>query len=191
MFSQADLERESQNLAATLSPLAKAGIQNQMLESEQFLQPVQCNLTTSSQPKVGERATTATVSVSETCSAQVFDDAVLQQQTSVQFVQDAQKQLGSGFVQRGNLSTSIEKTTLLDKSHHTCQLTVSAAGTLIFYLSQAQMHALKTQIAGKKITEAQRQLLALAGVQGVAIQPAHQSDISLPTDPNQIPMQEM
>ncbi len=44
------------------------------------------------------------------------------------------------------------------------------------------MQALKTQITEKKVIEAQRQLLALAGVQGVAIQPAHQSDISLPTD---------
>ena len=191
MLSHTDLERETQSLAGSLSPLAKAGTQKQALESEQFLQPMQCSLTSSSHPKVGERAITATVSVSETCSAQVFDVAVLQKLTSVQFVQDSQKQLGSNFIQRGNLSTSIEKTTRLDKSHHTCQLTVSATGTLILYLSQAQMQALKMQIAGKKITEAQRQLLALAGVQGVAIQPAHQTDISLPTDPNQITMQEM
>jgi hypothetical protein len=191
MLSHADLEREATNLASTMSPLAKAGIQNQMFESEQFLQPMQCDLTTSSQPKVGERTTTATVSVSEKCSAQVFDDAVLQQLISVQFVQDAQKQLGSNFVQPGNLSTTIEKTTLLDRSHNTYQLFVSATGTLIFHLSQAQLQALKTHIAGKRITEAQRQLLALAGVQGVAIQPAHQTDVSLPTDPNQITMQEM
>jgi hypothetical protein len=191
MLSHADLEREAQNLAGSLSPLAKVGIQNQMLQSEQFIQPVQCSLTTSSHPKVGERANSATVSVSETCSAQVIDDAVLQRLGNMQFVQDTYKQLGSNFVQRGNLSTSIEKTTLLDKSHHTCQLTVSATGTLILYLSQAQMRTLKTQIAGKKIAEAQRQLLALAGVQGVAIQPAHQTDKSLPSDPNQITMQEM
>ncbi len=191
MLSNADLQREAHTSAGTMSSNANAGLQNQMQKGEQLLRPMQCSVHTSSNPKVGERATTATVSVSETCTAQVYDNAVLTQITSVQFQQDSLKQLGSNFVARGNSSTVIEKTTLLDKSHQTYQLTVSAAGTLIFHLSPSQLQTLKTQIAGKKITEAQRQLLQLQGVQGVYIKPVSQTDTTLPTNSNQIQIQVM
>jgi hypothetical protein len=143
-------------------------------------------INSSSHPKVGERATTASISVSETCNTQVYDNAILTQLTSSQFIQDAQHQLSSNFSQRGNLSTSIEKVMLLDKRHQTYQLTLSVSGMLIFHLSASQLQRLKMQIAGKKIRDAQRELLALVGVQGVYIQPSNQQDMNLPTDQNQI-----
>jgi hypothetical protein len=186
MLSNADLQRERQYLAGTLSTTATVGIQHQILPTEQFLHPMQCSVHTSSIPKVGEKATTATVSVSQTCTAQVYDHIALQKLTTHQFIQDSQHQLGSTYTERGSLTISTQKTTLLDKRHQTYQLTVSAAGTMIFHLSPTQLQRLKTSIAGKRIAEAQRQLLALAGVQGVYIQPSHQSDLSLPTSPEQI-----
>jgi len=188
MLSNADLQREATYIAGTLSTNANSGIQQQIRASEQLLQPMQCNLTTTSIPKVGERATTATVSVSETCTVQVYDNAILTQLTNTQFTQDSQKQLSSNFTQHGNLTIAIAKTTLLDKRHSTYKLEVSAAGMLIFHLSPSQLKNLKAQIAGKKIREAQHELLALTGVQGVSIQPARQSDLSLPANPDQIEM---
>jgi hypothetical protein len=186
MLSNADLQREAHTSAGTLSTDANTGIQRQMQKGEQLLRPIQCSEHTSSNPQVGERATTAIVSVSETCSSQVFDNAVLTQLTRVQFQQDSQKQLGSNFTQRGNMSLAIEKTTLLDKSHQTYELSVSASGTLIFHLTASQLQRLKTSIAGKRIADAQRQLLALAGVAGVSITPGSQTDTTLPADPGRI-----
>ncbi len=186
MLSQTDVKREANLLAASLNAEARQGIGEQIKPTEQMLQPVTCSLNTTSNPKVGERAVTATVSVAETCKAQVCDYSVLQSLTQSAFLADAQSRAGSNFVERGTIATAIAKTTLLDKSHSTYKLEVTAAGTLIFHLSPSQLQSLKMQLAGKRIAEAQRNLLSLAGVAGVYIQPGSQNDTSLPADPSKI-----
>ncbi len=188
IVSQTDVKREAVTLAASLDATARQGIQEQVIPTEQLLRPMQCSRTTTSNPQVGERAITASVSVFQTCNAQVYDYSLMQSLTQSAFLADAQNQAGSNFIQRGTLTLAIEKTTLLDKSHQTYQLTVSAAGVMTFHLSPTQLQTLKTQIAGKRIAEAQRKLLTLTGVQGVFIQPALQTDLSLPTNPDQIQM---
>ncbi len=186
MLSSADLQREATHLAGTLSNDAKVGIQLQMRASEQNLVPMQCSTHTTSNPKVGEEAKTAIVSVSETCSTQVYNNAILQQLISMKFLQDAAQQLGSNFVQSGSLTIAERKTMLLDKMHSTYKLDTSATGTMIFHMTATQLRWIATQIAGKPVAEAQHELLELSGVAGVYIQPAHQSDLSLPTDPGSI-----
>ena len=186
MLSQADLKREATHLAGTLSPIAKVGILSQIRDFEQNLVPMQCSAHTTSNPKVGERATTANVSMSETCITQVYDNAALQQLIGMQFTQDAGRQLSSNFVQSGNLTIAKRKTTLLDKTHSTYELSVAATGTLIFHLTPPQVQTLKKRIAGKSTAQAQQELLQLTGVAGVYIKPAHQDDSSLPTDPSSI-----
>jgi nucleoid-associated protein YgaU len=186
MLSNADLQREAADLAGALSTEAKVGTQSQLLDSEQFIQPMQCTVYTVSHPKVGERATEAQVSVSETCTAQVYDYAALREQVQAHFLQDAGRKAGSNFRQSGNLSVTLERTTPLDRKHTTYQLTVSAAGTMVFRLSAAELHTLGIQLAGKPIDQAQRELLQIQGVQGVDITPARQGDSVLPTDPSRI-----
>jgi hypothetical protein len=188
MLSQADLKREATYLAGTLTPLAKVGIQSQTRDFEQNLVPMQCSVYTTSNPNVGERATTATVSVSETCIAQVYDYSEVASLTRSAFSKDAQSQAGSYFVQSGSLTVAQRKTTLLDKMHDTYELSVSATGTLTFHLTSPQVQTLKKSIAGKPTAQAQQELLRLSGVAGVYIQPAHQDDTSLPADPDQIQM---
>lgn len=186
MVSEADVKGETIHLAGLLDQVAKQGIQKQVNTFEQFLQPMQCSSTTSSLPKVGEKAEQARVSVAETCTGQVYDSATLQTLTRWQFLHDAGKKGGEHFFPQGTLSIALAKITLLDSRHHTYQLTITAQGNLQFHLTTQQVHAIATQIAGKKPTEAQRELLQLQGVQGVYIQPVSQTDVSLPTDPNQI-----
>jgi len=188
MLSQADLKREATHLAGTLSPDAKVGIQNQMRDFEQNLVPVQCSVHTTSNPKVGVKATTASISVSETCSAQVYDYSEVAYLTRSAFLKDAQSQAGNNFVQSGSLTIARRKTTLLDRIHVTYELSVSATGTLIFHLTAPQVQTLKKSITGKSTAQAQQELLELSGVAGVYIKLAHQSDISLPTNPDQIQM---
>lgn len=188
MLSSADLKREATHLAGTLSPNAKVGIQSQMRDFEQNLVPIQCNMHTASNPKVGEKATTANVSVFETCITQVYDYSEVASLTTSAFLADAQSQLSSNFVQSGNLTIAKRKTTLLDKTHSTYELSVSATGTLIFHLTAPQAQSLKKRIAGKSTAQAQQELLQLTGVAGVYIKPAHQDDLSLPTNPDQIQM---
>jgi hypothetical protein len=191
MLSQADLKREATRLAGTLSPNAKVGIQSQMRDFEQNLMPMQCSVHNTSNQKVGEKATTASISVYEACSAQVYDYSEVASLTRSAFLADAQSQAGSNFVERGVLTIATQKTTLLDGSHRTYELDISAAGTLIFHLSSSALQAIATQIAGKRLITAQRNLLGLAGVSGVYIKPVSSSDTTLPADPGQIQIEVM
>lgn len=187
-LSHADLNREATHLAGTLSHFAEVGLQSQIRDTEQNLVPMQCSVHTTSHPKVGEKASNASISVSDTCSVQAYDKLTLQQLINNQFVQDAAQQLSSNFVQHGGLTIATQKTVLLDRIYSIYKLSVSATGLLIFHLPTPKLHAIVTQIAGKRLIEAEHELLELAGVAGVYIKPAHQNDMSLPTDPNQIQM---
>src|SRR5207237_7831246 len=110
----------------------------------------------------------------------------LQSLTRSQFLRDVAIQAGTDFLPKGTVAIAVGKATLLDKSHNTYHLSVTAMGSVIFHLSKARLATLTRQIAGKRIDQAQRALLRLQGVQGVYIQPVNQTDVSLPTDPNQI-----
>ncbi len=74
IVSQADLDAAAKQLAGTLDPQAKDAISSQVKITEQLLTPLNCTYQTTATPKVGEKATTAPVSVSETCNVQVYDD---------------------------------------------------------------------------------------------------------------------
>jgi hypothetical protein len=189
VVSRADLQTAARQLASVLDPLARKNLHSQIAESERVLTALQCSSATSSNPNVGEKATEAVVFVAETCKAQVIDDHALQEQVRVLFATDAANTLQwAGVVQRNSLSLTLATPLLLDKSHHTYQLAVSASGTLVFQLSDTQLHRLVMRITGKKITEAQRLLLAIKGVQGVSITPAYPEESTLPTDPGRIHM---
>lgn len=181
MLSKSDLQGEATTLASSLEEKSRQNVQQQIKPTERLLQPIQCNLSISSDPKVGEMAKTATVSVYEACSAQVYDYSEVALLTRSAFLSDAQRENGSNFTQRGSLTIT---PTLFKGSH----LEVSAVGMFVFHLSSIRLQTLKTQIAGKKIIEAQQELLQFQGVQGVYIQPAHQSDLTLPANPDQIQM---
>lgn len=186
MLSQTDVKKETAILATSLDLISHQGIQEQIKPTEQLLQPAQCKLTITTNPRVGEQATMASVSVFETCNSQVYDNSLMQSLTQQAFSEDAQREDGSNFIQRGTLAIALANTRLLDKAHQTYQLEVSATGTLIFHLTAQQLQSLKTQIAGKRIAEAQHELLQFEGIAGVYIQPAHQGDSQLPADPGQI-----
>jgi hypothetical protein len=186
MVSSIDLQTATHQVASMLDPLARNGLQSQIAETERILTPVQCSYNTLSTPKVGERATEARVNVSEVCQTQVIDYTALQEQAGLLFDADAAKTLQWGVLQGNSLALTLATPWLLDSSHHTYKLAVTASGTLVFQLSETEVHRLVTQIAGKPITQAQHELLQLQGVQGVSIQPARQGETTLPADPNQI-----
>ncbi len=190
-LSQSDVDAATKQIAGTLDPLAKVAITSQMKTTEQILTPLNCTYQTIATPKVGEKATTAQVNVSETCNGQVYDDEVLQTLTRSQFLRDVATQAGADFIPTGTVAVALKKAMLLDKSHNAYQLDVTARGRVIFHLSKARLSTLTRQIAGKRIDQAQKHLLALHGVQGVSIQPAGTTDTSLPTDPSHIVIQVM
>jgi len=184
--SPTDLTTAAHQLASVLDPLARNGLQRQIAETQREVVPVQCSYNTLSTPTVGERATEARVSVSEVCKTLVIDYTALQEQARLRFAADASKTLGWGELQGNSLSLTLSPPVFLDSSHHTYKLAVTASGILVFHLSETQLQTLVTQIAGKRITQAQQQLLTIKGVQGVSIQPARQGETILPADPNQI-----
>jgi hypothetical protein len=136
-------------------------------------------------PKVGEKATEATVTVFEACSVQVYDYAALERLTTQQFTQDITAKFGVGFTPKHDVRLVIQKIILLDSRHTTYQLAVTAQGSVIFHPSTNQLQKLTQVIAGKSITQARTELLHLPGIEGAYIQPLDNSQ-TLPADPTQI-----
>ncbi len=185
MVSKEDADSATKNLTTPLDSQAKNTLVGQMQSSEQQLTPVHCSLTATVSPKVGEKATQATVTVFETCSVQVYDYAALARLTTQQFTQDTTAKFGGGFTPKHDVTLAIEKISLLDSRHTIYQLAVTAQGSVIFHPSANQLQNLTQVIAGKSISQARTELLHMKGIEGAYIQPLDNSQ-TLPTDPNQI-----
>ncbi len=185
IVSKEDADTATKKLTTQLDPQAKNALVGQMQSSEQQLTSLHCSVTTTMSPKVGEKATKATVTVFETCSVQVYDYAALERLTTQQFTQDITAKFGVGFTPKHDVTLAIQKITLLDSRHTIYQLAVTAQGSVIFHPSANQLQKLTQRIAGKSITQARTELLHLPGIEGAYIQPLDNSQ-TLPTDPTQI-----
>jgi len=184
--SPADLQTATHQLATVLDPLARNSLRSRIAERERLITEVHCRAASSSTPPVGERASQVMVSVSETCTAQVIDSAALQDQVRVRFEADAAHTLPWAVLQANRLSQTLAPPRLLDSRHHTYRLRVTATGIMVLHLSETELHSLSMQLAGKPLSQAQTALLAIQGVQGVWITPAHQGESRLPAEPSQI-----
>ncbi len=127
----------------------------------------------------GSETTQVSVTVSETCTGEVYNTSALHGLLMQIMIQQAIKQLGNGYSLVGDLQPSITRA-MTNTRHKTVILQVKVISTWMYQFSQAQRDRIKLAIRGKGKEEATALLLHMPGIQTVSIRISNSN--ALPTD---------
>ena len=184
IVQQSDINNVANPLVSPTEKSALSSVQAQRHANEQFVGQPQCAPKVNANPPVGSHSQTVTVSVSATCSGEVYDQggAVALAVTSLQ--NQANIHPGKSYKLVGKIVTSISKIAVIDNKG-TVSLVINAAGIWEYNFGATQETQLAKLIAGKSQQAAQGILAAQTGVGKVA-SIVLSSGTTLPTDPTQI-----
>jgi hypothetical protein len=168
MVMRQDINKVASSLKASLDQSVQAALSQQVQPTETLVTPVPCTSTVTSDHKAGEEASRVQVTVSETCTGEVYETNALRNLLTGAVTQQAAHQLGEGYGLVGDIQASIAKASL-NPQQGTVTLQVKVISTWMYQLSQAQQDQIKLSIRGKSKAEAIALLLRTPGVQRVSL----------------------
>ncbi len=185
IVQQSDIDGAATTLEAN-PPNAQRVLQGQVRTNEQMIGTPQCTPNVTSDHKAGDQAASVTVTVSFTCTREVYDRDGALSMAAKQLTTQAATRPGPGYTLAGKIATALAQAALADASTGTIKLTVNAEGIWVFHFSAAQKLSLAKLIAGKSKKDVQSLLSARKGVSSISIQFSGGDGDTLPTDPGQI-----
>jgi serine/threonine protein kinase len=184
---QSDIDNASKSLENMLIPGAQQSLQAQVQPNEYFVNSPQCTPMITTDHNIGDKATSVTVTVKVTCSAEVYDRLGAQTIAANLLKQEAARNPGAGYLLTGNLVTAVTQVTVTDAQKGTLSLLVRAEGIWVFQFDDTQKQTLARLVAGKSRVDAQSLLLRHPGVASADIVIRSDENI-LTTDPYRISM---
>ena len=183
MVTQQNIDSAVSSIKASLDQSVQAALRQQVQPNETLITPVPCTSNVITDHKAGEEASHVQVTVSETCTGEVYDTKALYDLLMQAMTQQATGQLGDGYGLVGDIQTSVTKATL-NAHQGTATLQVKVISTWTYQFSQAQQAQIKLAIRGKSKEEAITLLLHMPGVQTVSISTGNGD--AIPTDVQRI-----
>ena len=184
VIQQSDIDGAARGLEGTLTQDAQAALQGQVRSGERVADgSLKCQPHVSADHNAGDVAPSATVTVTMTCSEEVYDFAAVQRMATnlLQAQAGSDPNLGSGYALSGGVVVSVLSATLAGAQGQV-DLAVQARGLWAYAFSPALLRRLAAQLAGKTQDQARALLLQQPGVASVRFN----SNSTLPTDSNQI-----
>ena len=183
MVRQQDIDAVAASLKASLDQGVQAALSQQVQSNETLVTPVPCTTTVTPDHKAGSEATQVSITMSETCTGEVYDTSAFHDLLMQEITQQATKQVGTGYGLVGDLQASITKAAM-NIRQGTAALQVKVSSMWIYQFSQAQQNHIKIVIRGKSKEEATALLLHVPGVQTVSI--SIKNGNAIPTDVQRI-----
>jgi serine/threonine protein kinase len=186
VVQQSDINGSANLLENANAPNPQQLIQPLVQPNELLIGTPQCKPNITSDHNAGDKASSVTVTLSFTCTGNVYDQNGAQS-LAVQLLENqAKTDPGNGYALKGNVSTNIISATLTNASQGTVSVQVSATGTWVYQFSAALQQQLAQLIAGKSEQAAQTLLGGEPGVSNATIQLQGSDSSILPTDPGKI-----
>ena len=176
---QSDVDNAANPLKPALLQSALTTLNGLKHTGEQYVSNPSCKTQVMSNPGVGSKATSVTVSITATCSAETYDQASADTIAANLLKAEADKDTGGGYALSGTITTSNASSTVDSTGNVT--LLVKTSGTWMHQFDSALKTSLAKLIAGKSKKDATNILLQQPGIDKVDIN----GDI-LPTDYTQI-----
>jgi hypothetical protein len=165
--AKADIDTTSRALKTTLAQSVTGALQSQLKPQEQ-LELLPCTPTVSSDHQPGQEAREVKVSVSETCSAVVYNYNELISKATDLLSHRAHQQFGTGYSLIGPVQVSITQVIKVTGTPPT--LIYSCQGTWVYAIAQQAQQHIKHLIAGKSKQVALKVLLSMPGIERVSIE---------------------
>jgi hypothetical protein len=181
VVKQSDIATAASTLQASVTASMTAALHSQLAQGEQ-LQKEPCSPAISPDHHVGDEAQQVTVTVSETCSAVVYNSAALIAQAAKLIRIRGEKAGITGYMRSGGESVQVIQVAI---HNQTVLLSFTAQASYIFQLTTGEEQRIRERIAGENRVTALRQLAAISGIQRASISGV-QDDQLLPDDPQHI-----
>ncbi len=168
MVTQQDINSAVLTPKTSLDQSVQAALSQQVQPDETLVAPVLCRSRVAPDHQAGSEATQVSVTVSETCTGQVYTTSALHALLMQTITQQAARELGKSYSLVGDFQTSISQATI-NTRQGTAILQVKAISAWVYQFSQAQQQQIKLAIRGKSKQEATSLLLHMPGVESVSI----------------------
>jgi serine/threonine protein kinase len=155
VVQQSDINSAANSLETTNAPNAQQVLQAQVHANEQLIRSPQCDPNVTSDHTAGDKATSVTVTVTYTCTGEVYDHRGALAMAEHWLKQDASTNPGTGYGLVGNIVTTLTQAQVSDTSQGTVTVSVTAEGVWAFQFGDVQKLAPVKLIAGKKKEAAQ------------------------------------
>ena len=182
---QSDIDGAISQLTGTLTQRAQVGVMAQILPGEQLIGSTGCVPGVTTNHSAGERAANVTVTVTETCSGEVYDQQQAHATAGNLLTATALKKFGTSYALVGNVTTMILRAMLVNPAGKVA-VQVKAGGVWAYQFSGTQKSQLAHLITGKSEKDAIAALATTAGVHSVNVQVNGGDGNTLPTDTKQI-----
>ena len=182
---QSDIDGAATPLVNQLTSTAQSAVQQQVLANEQFASAPDCTPTVKSNHKANDRVSDVTVTVTDICKGEVYDEHAAQLMAADLLISDATDQLGAQYVLAGYTVIGTPQVVTTDQSG-VVTMNVSAEGVWAYQFSDTQIQTFAQLIGGKPLADAQALLRKQPGVKKVSITTAGGWGSALPTSPNDI-----
>ena len=184
VVTRQDLDHGVESLTTTLIQSSHAAFTAQLTAHEALVTPA-CTRSVTADHQAGAEAATATVTVSEQCTAIAYDAAALQEQATQVLTSELAQRVGTHYSLVGTVQASVLHARIIDQKREVARLTVNIEGTWMYQFSQQELQRIRQLIAGKTQPQAVRMLLGLPGIQRATIEGIGENR-SLPKDSSRI-----
>ncbi len=185
IVQQSDIDGAANSLEKPLTDSVQADLQKQMRAGEKLVSPAQCTKKVTADHAAGDRAANVTVSVTVTCTAEVYDEQGALTMAKNLLIDKAKTDPGAAYALVGDIVTRVTKIMVTDPKQATLNLYVNAEGIWVYQFNDARKQELAKQIAGKSKQAAIDFLKTQPGIAKVDDIQLPSGD-TLPTDPQQI-----
>jgi hypothetical protein len=183
---QSDIDNTTHTLEAANSPEPQQIFRAQIHANEQLLNAAQCKPNVSSNRAAGEQAPSVTVTITFTCTGEVYGQSAALALAQKLLANQAKDSFGPRWTLQGSIAATITRAVLSNAGRGTITLTANTSGTWVADFDDPYLQAPAASIAGKTRQEVQAILSANKDISGANIQiPASNGD-TLPTDVHQI-----
>lgn len=183
---QSDIDNAANKLKVANAPNPRQIFQAQVRTNEQLINSAQCKPNISSNPAAGAQATSVTVTVTFTCTGEVYDQSAALALAQKLLMNQAKGSFGPRYTLQGSIAATETRAVLTDTKQGTITLTASTSGTWVTHFDDTYLQALAVSIAGKTRQEAQSILSANKDIVSADIQISGSNRDILPTDVHQI-----
>jgi hypothetical protein len=184
VVTKQDIDTLSSKLKTVLLHSVQAALQAQLSAQEEVVTPIPCNPTVTANHRPEDEAADVRVTVSETCTAEVYNTGSLQTLGITLLTKEAAQRLGTGYTVVGRVQTAIIQASGTNMPHGSIQILLLCKGTWVYQIGSEEQQHLAKLIVGQNKTQAIRSLLHSPGVQAVIMEIPY--DTTLPGDPNRI-----
>lgn len=186
VVAQSDIDTTATALGKTLTPAVIQALPSKLYANERRFGDPQCTATVMSDHAAGDETTKVTITVTMDCTVKAYDHDGAQAMAKALLRNQAAHDLDSDYGLIGNITTLVGQPTLMDNTHGTISLPVTAMGVWAYKWSNAQKQYLARLVVEKSTQNAKMLLQQQKGVDAVNLQLSQGNNGMLPSDASHI-----